>query len=73
MINSSILRILGSILLVVGYFILLYVNVKTGCIVRLIGNLVMIPFAIKIKIWDVVFLEAFFSAIDISKIVELSV
>jgi hypothetical protein len=49
------------------------VNVKTGCIVRLIGNLVMIPFAIKIKVWDVVFLEAFFSAIDISKIVELSV
>jgi hypothetical protein len=70
--NASVLRILGSVLLILGYFILLYVDIRLGCTVRLIGNLVMIPFAIKIKTWDIVFLEAFFSVLDISKIIELS-
>jgi hypothetical protein len=70
--NSNNLRILGSVLLIVGYFLILYADVKFGCIVRLFGNLAMLPFAIKIKTWDIVALEAFFSAIDISKIIHLS-
>lgn len=70
--NPNILRILGSVLLVVGYFLVLYVDIKIGCIVRLVGNLAMIPFAVKIRTWDVVVLEAFFSFIDLSKIIELS-
>lgn len=71
--TANVLRILGSILLITGYFVLLYVDVKAGCVVRLIGNIAMLPFAIKIKTWDVVVLEVFFSVIDISKIIELSV
>jgi hypothetical protein len=70
--TSTVLRILGSILLIVGYFLILYVDVKFGCTARLIGNLAMIPFAVKIRAWDVVGLEAFFSVIDASKIIELS-
>jgi hypothetical protein len=70
--TSTVLRILGSILLIVGYFLILYVDVKFGCIARLFGNLAMIPFAVKIRAWDVVGLEAFFSVIDASKIIELS-
>ena len=66
------LRIIGSVLLLVGYFILLYVNVKLGCYFRLIGGLVMVPFSIKIKTWDIVGLQAFFATIDISKIIHLS-
>jgi len=66
------LRIIGSILLIVGYFILLYVDVKTGCWFRLIGGLVMVPFSIEIKTWDVVGLQVFFATIDISKIIQLS-
>ena len=71
--NANTLRILGSVLLICGYFVLLYVDVRLGCTIRLIGNLVMIPFAIKIKTWDIVILESFFSVIDISKIIELSI
>jgi len=67
------LRIIGSILLIVGYFILLYVDVKTGCWFRLIGDLAMMPFAIHIKTWDIVGLQAFFAVIDATKIVQLSV
>ena len=70
--NANALRIWGSVLLICGYFVLLYVDVRLGCTIRLIGNLIMIPFAIKIKTWDIVILESFFSAIDTSKIIQLS-
>jgi hypothetical protein len=70
--NSTQLRILGSIALIVGYFLILYVSVYWGCWVRLIGNLAMMPFAVKIRTWDIVGLEAFFSVIDASKIIQLS-
>ena len=66
------LRIIGSVLLLVGYFILLYVDIKLGCLFRLIGGLVMIPFSIQIKTWDVLGLQTFFAVIDTSKIIELS-
>ena len=71
--NANQLRIIGSILLIVGYLFILYVDVKWGCVARLFGNLAMIPFAVKIKTWDIVGLEAFFSVIDASKIIQLSV
>ena len=70
--TPSFLRILGSILLVIGYYILLYVDIKLGCLFRLIGGLVMIPFSIQIKTWDILGLQVFFATIDISKIIELS-
>jgi len=70
--NATALRIIGSILLIVGYLILLYGDMKTGCWFRLIGGIVMIPFSIQIKTWDVIVLQAFFAIIDISKIIELS-
>ena len=70
--NANQLRILGSVLLIVGYFLILYVSVYLGCWVRLFGNLAMMPFAVKIKTWDIVGLEAFFSVIDASKIIQLS-
>jgi len=71
--NATALRIIGSILLIIGYFILLYGDMKTGCWFRLIGGIVMVPFSIQIKTWDVIVLQAFFAIIDISKIIELSV
>ena len=70
--NPNLLRIIGSILLIVGYFFILYVSIYWGCWIRLLGNLAMLPFAIKIKTWDIVGLEAFFSVIDASKIIQLS-
>jgi len=70
--NANQLRILGSICLIIGYFFILYVSVYWGCWIRLIGNVAMLPFAVKIKTWDIVGLEAFFSVIDASKIIQLS-
>ena len=70
--NANQMRVLGSVLLIVGYFLILYVSVYLGCWVRLLGNLAMMPFAVKIRTWDIVGLEAFFSVIDASKIIQLS-
>jgi len=70
--NATVLRIFGSISLIIGYFLILYVSVYWGCWIRLIGNLAMIPFAIKIHTWDIVGLETFFCVIDASKIIQLS-
>jgi len=70
--NATALRIIGSILLIIGYFILLYGDMKTGCWFRLIGGIIMVPFSIQIKTWDIIVLQAFFSIIDVSKIIELS-
>jgi len=71
--NATALRIIGSILLIIGYFILLYGDMRTGCWFRLIGGIVMVPFSIQIKTWDVIVLQAFFAVIDASKIIQLSV
>lgn len=66
------LRITGSALLLTGYFILLYVDVLLGCWFRLVGGLLMLPFGIKIKVWDVVGIQTFFACIDLSKIIQLT-
>ena len=70
--NSTQLRVTGSAFLLTGYFILLYLDVLLGCWFRLIGGCLMIPFAISIKTWDVVGLQAFFGVIDASKIIQLT-
>ena len=70
--NANRLRVLGSASLLIGYFLLLYLDVRIGCTFRLIGGLMMIPFAISIKTWDVVGLQTFFVVIDASKIIQLS-
>lgn len=70
--TSAKLRIIGSALLLTGYFILLYVDVLFGCWFRLLGGVFMLPFAVKIKVWDVVGLQSFFAAMDLSKIIQLT-
>ncbi len=59
--------------MVCGYFILLYFDVKTGVAIRFFANLAMVPFAVRIKTWDIVALEGFFAMIDLSKFIQLSV
>jgi|TARA_B100002019_G_scaffold71998_1_gene62152 hypothetical protein len=70
--NANNLRIIGSASLLIGYFLLLYLDVRIGCTFRLVGGCFMLPFAISIKTWDVVGLQTFFAVIDASKIIQLS-
>ena len=69
--KTSILRYLGNLLLIIGYQTMLWGDFKYGLILKSIGGLLTIPFAIKLKLWDVLFLCAFFGISEISKVVQL--
>ena len=65
-------RLLGSVLLIIGYFLVLYVDVKFGCTARLFGNLLVLPFSMNCKAYDIACVSSFFAVIDITKIIQLS-
>ena len=66
------LRYIGNTLVVVGYFVLLYIDMMWGLAVCFAANVLLFPWAIKGKYWDVVVIAAFFSTLNGSRfIVEL--
>ena len=67
----SVLRYLGNFFLIVGYQVMLWGDFKNGLIIKLIGGLLTVPFAIKLKLWDVLFLCIFFGITEISKLTQL--
>jgi len=69
--KTSILRYLGNFLLIIGYQTMLWGDFKYGLIIKCVGGMLSIPFAIKLKLWDVLFLCAFFRISEISKLVQL--
>lgn len=69
--STTVQRYIGNILLIIGYFVLLHVDMKIGLIIKCIGGLMSIPFAFKYKLWDVLVLCGFFSVIELSKLFQL--
>ena len=69
--KTSVLRYLGNLLLMIGYQTMLWGDFKYGLLMKVIGGLLTVPFAIKLKLWDVLFLCAFFGISEISKVVQL--
>lgn len=69
--KEGVLRYLGNLLLVIGYQIMLWGDFKNGLVIKFIGGLLTIPFAIKLKLWDVLIICAFFSFTEISKLIQL--
>jgi hypothetical protein len=67
----SILRYLGNFFLIIGYQVMLWGDFKYGLMIKVIGGLLTVPFAIKLKLWDVLFLCAFFGITEISKLTQL--
>jgi len=67
----SVLRYLGNFLLMIGYQTMLWGDFKYGLVIKVIGGLLTVPFAIKLKLWDVLFLCAFFGISEISKLSQL--
>jgi hypothetical protein len=61
------LRYTGSTIVIIGYFVLLNVNVFWGVVLRLIGNSICLPWAIKNKVWDFVALLSFFLVLELHK------
>ena len=50
---------------------MLWGDFKNGLLIKCIGGLLTIPFAIKLKLWDVLVLCAFFTFTEISKLTQL--
>lgn len=67
----SILRYIGNFFLMFGYQIILWGNFKYGLLIKFIGGLFTIPFAVKLKLYDVLILSIFFSFSELVKLSEL--
>ena len=65
------LRYIGHILIVVGYFITLNVDVFGGVAVSIVGHSSVMPWALENKTWDLVVLLSFFVSIQAAKLIEL--
>jgi hypothetical protein len=68
MVNVVRLRIIGSALVIVAYFIVLHVNVLVGVGAHFVADLISVPYFIKTKSWDVVIMLAFLLFISLSKL-----
>ncbi len=68
MITVTRMRILGSVGVIVAYFIILHVNVLWGVIINFTADLISIPYFARTKAWDVVVMLSFLLAISISKL-----
>ena len=71
--TSSILRYLGNFLLIIGYQTMLWGDFKYGLLIKCIGGVLTIPFAIKLRLWDVLVLCTFFTVNEIAKLTHLFV
>ena len=57
-------------MLVFGHFILLWGSLETALIIKIIGGLLVLPFAIKFRLWDVVALEMLFGGMDVTRLLQ---
>lgn len=65
------LRITGNVLLIIGYFIMLWTNFKLGLMIKFLGGLLGIPFAIRCKFWDIVMIGVFYGCIEAAKLSQI--
>jgi hypothetical protein len=69
--RKTILRWIGNLFLVIGYFILLYSNVKIGLSLKFLGGILMIPSFVQLKMWDALMIGGIFAFIEGSKLIQL--
>ena len=64
----TLMRIVGSIMVIAAYFVVLHVNLTAGVIMNVIADTISIPYFVKTKSWDIVAMLAFLLAISFSKL-----
>ena len=65
------MRRLANLLVLVGYYVLLNVDVTTGIIIRIVSALLVTPWMMNNKIYDGVFVMGIMTSIDVHKLLEL--
>jgi len=68
LVNSSdvTLRVIGSVFVILAYFIILHVSTTFGVILNMVGDTISLPYFIRTKSWDVVIMIAFLLVIALS-------
>jgi hypothetical protein len=69
--TSTVLRYFGNLLLVAGYYVILWGDIRIGLVVKTVGGLLLIPSFVFLKMWDALILCGFFAVIEISKLLSL--
>jgi hypothetical protein len=69
--KQIILRYTGNVLLILGYYAVLWSDEKYGLIVKIIGGLLLVPSFYYYKMWDSLTLCGFYFMIEISRLVHL--
>ena len=62
------LRRIANALVLVGYYVLLNVDMTTGIIIRICSALLVIPWMVNNKVWDGVFVMGIMTSIDVHKL-----
>ena len=62
------LRILGSVLVIYGYYLILFQDLTTGVLISFVGNIISVPWFLKYRCWDVVFLLGLTSSIELARL-----
>ena len=62
------MRVLGSGLVIIAYFIIIHVDLMSGVLTQFVADLISIPYFIKTKSWDVVMMLSFLLVISVSKL-----
>ena len=61
-------RVIGSGMVILGYFIVLHVSTTIGVVFHIVGDGLAVPYFIKIKSCDLVIMIGFLEVISFSKI-----
>lgn len=61
----------ANILVLVGYFTLLNVDVTTGIIIRIVSAIMVVPWMAQVKAWDGLTVMGIMGAIDIHKLITI--
>ena len=65
------LRVTGSILVILSYFVILHISPSIGALGTLIGDVLSMPFFIYTKAWDIVIMLCVLIAISASGMLPL--
>ena len=63
------MRIVGSVFVILAYFVILHVNTTLGVLMNMVGDSISLPYFIRTKSWDVVIMMAFLLTISVSALV----
>ena len=63
------MRVVGSVFVILAYFVILHVNTTLGVLMNMVGDSISLPYFIRTKSWDVVIMMAFLLTISVSALV----